>query len=97
MQPRVIAVTGASRGIGAAIALELARRGFVVGCLTRKGAGVESAAVHAELRERMVDLPCDVDDETSLRAAGASTAWSTTPESTAPPGPRRCRPMSSTR
>jgi NAD(P)-dependent dehydrogenase (short-subunit alcohol dehydrogenase family) len=69
MQPRVIAVTGASRGIGAAIALELARRGFVVGCLTRKGAGVESAAVHAELRERMVDLPCDVDDETSLRAA----------------------------
>ena len=36
---KVIAVTGASRGIGAAIALELARRGFTVGCLTRKGQG----------------------------------------------------------
>jgi short-subunit dehydrogenase len=36
-----IAVTGASRGIGAGIALELARRGFVIGCLTRNGAGVE--------------------------------------------------------
>ena len=35
---RVIAVTGASRGIGAAIALELAGRGFTVGCLTRRGA-----------------------------------------------------------
>jgi len=39
---KVIAVTGASRGIGAAIALELARRGFTVGCLTRKGSGPES-------------------------------------------------------
>jgi NAD(P)-dependent dehydrogenase (short-subunit alcohol dehydrogenase family) len=35
MAERVIAVTGASRGIGAAIVLELARRGFTVGCLSR--------------------------------------------------------------
>ena len=33
---RLIAVTGASRGIGAAIALELAGRGFRVACLTRR-------------------------------------------------------------
>ena len=38
---KVIAVTGASRGIGAEIALELARRGFTVGCMTRKGLGPE--------------------------------------------------------
>lgn len=69
MQARVIAVTGASRGIGAAIATELARRGFVVGCLTRKGAGVEGVAVDEELRQRMVNVACDVDDEASLRAA----------------------------
>lgn len=30
-----IAVTGASRGIGAMVALELASRGFTVACLTR--------------------------------------------------------------
>ncbi|HXD52241.1 MAG TPA: SDR family NAD(P)-dependent oxidoreductase, partial [Burkholderiales bacterium] len=34
---KVIAVTGASRGIGAAIAVELVHRGFTVACLTRKG------------------------------------------------------------
>jgi NAD(P)-dependent dehydrogenase (short-subunit alcohol dehydrogenase family) len=32
-----IAVTGASRGIGAGIARELARRGWSVGCLSRGG------------------------------------------------------------
>ena len=36
MAGKVIAVTGASRGIGAAIALELARRGFTVGGLTAR-------------------------------------------------------------
>ena len=40
---KVIAVTGASRGIGAAIALELRRRGHVVGCLARSGKGPEVA------------------------------------------------------
>jgi NAD(P)-dependent dehydrogenase (short-subunit alcohol dehydrogenase family) len=69
MDERVVAVTGASRGIGAAIALELARRGFVVGCLTRKGLGVEGVALDEGLRQRMVNVACDVDDEGSLRAA----------------------------
>ena len=41
---RTVAVTGASRGLGAAMALELARRGLTVGCLSRKGAGPEDAA-----------------------------------------------------
>jgi len=73
-QARVIAVTGASRGIGAAIALELARRGFTVGCLTRKGAGVESVPVAAELAPRLVPVACDVDDERSVAAAFAELA-----------------------
>jgi NAD(P)-dependent dehydrogenase (short-subunit alcohol dehydrogenase family) len=38
-EPGIVAVTGASRGIGAAIVLELARRGFTVGCLSRGGRG----------------------------------------------------------
>ncbi len=71
---KVIAVTGASRGIGAAIALELLQRGFTVGCLTRKAAGIESLAVPASLAARCINLACDVDDEASLKAAFAALA-----------------------
>lgn len=72
MSGRVIAVTGASRGIGAAIALELARRGLQVGCLTRKGLGIETTEVPDELKPRLIGIPCDVDDESSVRAALAA-------------------------
>ena len=48
---RTIAVTGASRGIGATIALELAARCYTVACLTRRGQGPE-VAVPAELAPR---------------------------------------------
>jgi NAD(P)-dependent dehydrogenase (short-subunit alcohol dehydrogenase family) len=67
-EARVIAVTGASRGIGAAIALELARRGFTVACLSRKGRGPE-LDVPAALVARLVSVACDVNDEVSVRAA----------------------------
>lgn len=59
MNQRVIAVTGASRGIGAAIAGELVARGFVVGSLTRKAAGPGDT----------IRIECDVTDENSLRKA----------------------------
>ncbi len=65
---RVVAVTGASRGIGAAIAVELVRRGFTVACLTRKGLGVETQ-VPAGLAGRWLSVQCDVTDEQSLAAA----------------------------
>jgi NAD(P)-dependent dehydrogenase (short-subunit alcohol dehydrogenase family) len=74
MAGKVIAVTGASRGIGAAIALELAQRGFTVGCLTRKGAGVESAAAPAPLAKRLLTVACDVNDEASIGKAFAALA-----------------------
>jgi len=69
-----IAVTGASRGIGAAIALELARRGYTVGCLTRNGIGIESASVDDALAGRTLNFACDVTDEASLRDAFAALA-----------------------
>jgi NAD(P)-dependent dehydrogenase (short-subunit alcohol dehydrogenase family) len=65
----VIAVTGASRGIGAAIALELARRGYTVGCLSRKGTGVERAPVDDTIAGRMLNFACDVTEETSVSGA----------------------------
>lgn len=73
---RTIVVTGASRGIGATIALELAQRGFTVGCLTRKGAGPE-INLPAELAPRFVNARCDVTDESSLQRALAEVAQKT--------------------
>jgi NAD(P)-dependent dehydrogenase (short-subunit alcohol dehydrogenase family) len=70
---KVIAVTGASRGIGAIIALELAQRGFTVACLTRKGQGPE-VTVPAELVSRFINVRCDVTDESSVRQALAAAA-----------------------
>lgn len=69
MPSGVIAVTGASRGIGAAIALEVARRGYTVGCLTRSGRAPEAGP---EFAQRLIGVVCDVTDEASIKAALAS-------------------------
>jgi len=58
-----IIVTGASRGIGAAIATELDRRGFSVVCLSRTGVGM---AGHS--------MACDMTDEEAVRRAFAAIA-----------------------
>lgn len=70
----LIVVTGASRGIGAAVALELARRGFTVACLSRSGERPALAAADAELAPRLVAMRCDVTDEASVRRALAEAA-----------------------
>ena len=71
---RVIAVTGASRGIGAAIAEELARRGYFVGCLSRKGVGPEERLASPALAASSINLACDVTDEARIKAAFAALA-----------------------
>lgn len=58
-----IVVTGASKGIGAAIAVELGRRGYAVVCLSRSG--------HAPAG---VGRACDMTDEASVRSAIADVA-----------------------
>src|SRR3954468_13698372 len=60
MGSRAIAVTGAARGIGAALEHELARRGFTVGCLTR-GARLPEGAPAS-----MIAVDCDVADDASV-------------------------------
>jgi NAD(P)-dependent dehydrogenase (short-subunit alcohol dehydrogenase family) len=67
-----IAVTGANRGIGAAIALALARAGYSVACLTRSGAVPETD--DSDLRARLMPVRCDVLDEKSVCAALAQAA-----------------------
>ena len=69
IEERVIAVTGASRGIGAAIALELARRNFRVACLSRTGKGPEGSAVSVDAARRLIKHRCDVNNEASVREA----------------------------
>jgi len=70
---RAVAVTGSSRGIGAAIARELGRRGFLVGCLSRGGGLPPGVAADGE-EGRFLAFPCDVSDEDSLRTAIADFA-----------------------
>jgi 3-oxoacyl-[acyl-carrier protein] reductase len=67
---RVALVTGASRGIGRAIALELARAGADVGVIstTAEGAGRTAEAVRA-LGRRALGLACDVADATAVTEA----------------------------
>jgi NAD(P)-dependent dehydrogenase (short-subunit alcohol dehydrogenase family) len=68
-----IAVTGANRGIGAAIALALAREGYRIACLARAG-GMPDTGTDAALRERLLALRCDVQDEAAVSAALAQAA-----------------------
>jgi NAD(P)-dependent dehydrogenase (short-subunit alcohol dehydrogenase family) len=63
MPDGTIIVTGASRGIGAAISLDLARRGFSVAALSRSGAAPAARG-----------LRCDVTDERALCEAIAQVA-----------------------
>lgn len=64
----VVAVTGAGRGIGAGIALELARRGFDVACLVR-GSAPEAPASSTG---RLLTMSCDIRDPAAVAAALAA-------------------------
>jgi NAD(P)-dependent dehydrogenase (short-subunit alcohol dehydrogenase family) len=69
MSERAIIVTGASRGIGAAIAEHLAQAGFVVGCLSRTGDLPRRERASADARSRWVGLAADVTDPAAVRSA----------------------------
>jgi NAD(P)-dependent dehydrogenase (short-subunit alcohol dehydrogenase family) len=66
-----IVVTGASRGIGAAIALTLAQAGYRVACLSRSGALPSVPNVPAEAMSRWLALKADVTQPAALAAAFA--------------------------
>ena len=93
-------VTGASKGIGRALAHELARRGATVGLLARGADALEALA--RELpggAERHVVLPCDVGDREAVARAVAAfggadafvreTGWLADAARATPPVPGR--------
>ena len=62
---KVIAITGASRGIGSGLVAELATRGHTIGCLSRKGVGPEDRDIEGDL----LNFACDMEDEGQIVAA----------------------------
>ncbi len=65
----IVAVTGASRGLGVEIVRALDERGFTVAALSRKGIGPEQGDLSDEIKQRLINLPCDVTDEDSIATA----------------------------
>lgn len=70
----IVAVTGASRGIGADIVIELARRGFTVACLSRSGTLPTLPEGAADLAGKLHPVRCDVTSEDSVKSALADAA-----------------------
>jgi len=68
MTRELILVTGASRGLGAAIAFELAKRGYEVGCISRSGDLPRVEGATAEVRARWHALAADVTDRDRMQA-----------------------------
>ena len=67
---KVVLVTGASSGIGRALALELGRRGATVGLLARRGDVLEEVAREVESAGgKALSLPADVRDAAQVEAA----------------------------
>ncbi|MDB5658659.1 MAG: Short-chain dehydrogenase [Cypionkella sp.] len=67
MQGKVVVITGASRGIGAAAAREFAHAGASVALLARSEA--EIVALAAEIGPKALALRCDVADAAAVEAA----------------------------
>ena len=69
LEGKTALVTGASRGIGRAIAVDLARQGAFVFCVsTRDGGCEDTLRACAEVGGEGVGLACDVADEAQVQA-----------------------------
>src|SRR3989441_8027536 len=93
-------VTGASSGIGAQLARDLAARGMRVALLARRADRL--AALADEIRRgggEAIAVPCDVAERTSIEGAGGGRPRAPPPRRSArqPPGLRAPRPLQRSR
>src|SRR4051812_26091108 len=73
MQPKVALITGASSGIGKALAVELGRRGYKVGLTARRVKELEeTAAAVAAAGSEALALASDVTDRAAIEGAAAA-------------------------
>jgi NAD(P)-dependent dehydrogenase (short-subunit alcohol dehydrogenase family) len=73
IQTRVVLVTGASAGVGRAVARELAGPGTDIGLVARDTAGLDAAVREVEEKGgRALALPCDVADPDALELAAST-------------------------
>ncbi|RQZ31692.1 SDR family NAD(P)-dependent oxidoreductase [Burkholderia sp. Bp9017] len=68
MNRECIVVTGASKGIGAAIALALAEQGRQVACVSRSGASPLAAGIRDDIASRLIACRADVMQPETLAA-----------------------------
>jgi len=76
MKQGCVVVTGASRGIGAAIAEALAGEGYTVACLSRSGDLPQRSDASEAVRGRWLPVRCDIADRAQLQAAFETVAKS---------------------
>jgi NAD(P)-dependent dehydrogenase (short-subunit alcohol dehydrogenase family) len=65
---RIAIVTGAGSGVGRAVSLALCDAGWTVALAGRRASTLEETAAKAADRGRMLVVPADVSDETSVKA-----------------------------
>lgn len=70
---KVVLLTGASSGIGEALALEMAKRGAIIGLLARRENLLQELAEKCERAGRPARIfPCDITDETAVKESAES-------------------------